>query len=159
MKKLAITIAFISASLLMLAKNHENRGIVYSSTINIYAPLTKLEAAKINDTLSGVKSEKESRELTKQGNNYSNITLQIFPNPINDKATIEINASEAGWLLVHAYAMDGQLIATLYDGECEKGINIVTWIKNGLSNGVYTVKATLGKNITTKKVVTCNGTN
>ena len=32
-------------------------------------------------------------------------------------------------------------------------------IKNGLSNGVYTVKATLGKNITTKKVVTCNGTN
>ena len=69
MKKLAITIAFISASLLMLAKNHENRGIVYSSTINIYAPLTKLEAAKINDTLSGVKSETESRELTKQGNN------------------------------------------------------------------------------------------
>ncbi len=84
-------------------------------------------------------------------------SMKISPNPVIDEANIEIMAPEVGFMLVQVYSMDGQLVTTLFEGQCEKGINIIKWIKNGLSNGVYTVKTIVGRTIITKKVVLCGG--
>lgn len=85
--------------------------------------------------------------------------MSIAPNPFNEATQIEIIAPEGGYMTVGVYTMDGQLAAVLYDGMSEKGINIIKWVKNGLSGGVYTVRAVIGSRVITKKVITCDGTN
>ncbi len=85
--------------------------------------------------------------------------MRIAPNPFSEATQIEIVAPEGGYMTVGVYTMDGQLAAVLYDGQAEKGINIIKWVKNGLSGGVYTVKAVIGSRVITKKVITCDGTN
>jgi hypothetical protein len=83
------------------------------------------------------------------------VEMHIAPNPFNERTQIEIVVPEGGYLLVEAYSMDGQLVATLYNGDCAKGVNIIAWIRNALSNGIYIIKATVGKTTVTKKVVAC----
>jgi hypothetical protein len=100
----------------------------------------------------------ETAPITTAPPKPASINMRIAPNPFNEQTTIEITAPEGGFMVVQAYSMDGQLVANLYTGESQKGINIISWVKNGLSNGVYTVKATVGKTATNKKVVIC-GTN
>ena len=105
------------------------------------------------DNASTVKiNDHQQRDIAVQ------VAMHIAPNPFNECTQIEILTPDVGYMVVQVISMDGQLVTSLFDGQCEKGINIIKWIKNGLSNGVYTVKTVIGKTVITKRVIICGGT-
>lgn len=87
--------------------------------------------------------------------------LNVYPNPFSDQTTVSILVPESGYLKVEIYNVSGQYMGSLYDGQTEGGLKILSWFRNAsnsvLSNGVYTVKALVNKTVVTKKVVVCDG--
>ncbi len=135
------------------------------ASVNQVQVITMSELKRSENTTSNLTNIPKTAQSTVPGSMETMITekpamvvMNIAPNPFNERTQIEIIAPEGGYMIIKVYAMDGQLVANLYEGESQKGVNIINWVKNGLANGVYTVKAAVGKTITTKKVVTC-GTN
>jgi hypothetical protein len=65
-----------------------------------------------------------------------------FPNPFNDRTTIQVSLTRAGNILLSVYDVTGRRVAVLQDGRLERGRNEIIWrgmIHNGnlLPSGVY----------------------
>jgi hypothetical protein len=87
--------------------------------------------------------------------NKGKLEMNISPNPVSSQTKIEVLSPVDGHMTISIYSQTGQLVSTVYDGQSEKGIHIFTWAKNALSNGVYTVRTIVEKNVITKKIVVC----
>jgi hypothetical protein len=83
------------------------------------------------------------------------LEMTIAPNPVVMNTKIEVLSPVDGHMTISIYSQTGQLVSTVYDGQAEKGIHIFSWARNLLSNGIYTVRTVVEKNVVTKKIVVC----
>jgi len=91
------------------------------------------------------------------------ITLsQNYPNPFNPTTTIRFEipgiSGHVTWVRLAVYDIRGKLIKILLESELESGCHRITWDgsnKTGgaVASGVYLYTLTLGKAVTTKKMV------
>ncbi len=62
---------------------------------------------------------------------------QNFPNPFNQSTIIEIHLAEPGQAEVAVYDILGRRVATIFDGETDGRVQLVSFNASGLASGVY----------------------
>jgi hypothetical protein len=94
-------------------------------------------------------SEQASTDNTTEGT-----TLQTYPNPFSDVATIVVQATEAARATVEVYNISGILVQRLFSGQMQAGQS-QRFTLNGqrLPAGVYTVRFTTGSKTVTRKIM------
>ncbi len=73
----------------------------------------------------------------------SNI-IRVSPNPIQSEANVTVNLTQASNLTAKIYGMEGQLVATIFDGMCNKGEKSIKMDASNLASGSYTLVVELG---------------
>jgi hypothetical protein len=76
-----------------------------------------------------------------------------YPNPFNLQVRIPLKVSERGKLKVDVYNVLGEEVESLFDHEVSAGEITVTWDAVDWASGVYIVKARLGDNSKTAKLM------
>ena len=78
----------------------------------------------------------------------------LQPNPTNDLSQLGFMVSENMRIRVDLVGMDGVLVAELYDGVAQSGVNHTLDIEaEGLSNGMYQVRLTSNDYLVVKKLL------
>jgi hypothetical protein len=67
-----------------------------------------------------------------------------YPNPFNPATTIPYALPEASHVVLAVYNVQGQLVATLVDGERAAGEHRVAWEAVGMPSGVYLYRLVAG---------------
>lgn len=81
------------------------------------------------------------------------ITLyQNFPNPFNPHTFIEFHVPEAGQAELSVYNIMGQRVATLFEGNLQRPVNMVPFDASGLASGVYIAVLRSGSRTKTMKM-------
>ncbi|MEO0183949.1 MAG: T9SS type A sorting domain-containing protein, partial [candidate division WOR-3 bacterium] len=81
-----------------------------------------------------------------------NPKLEIYPNPVYDKLTIQYAVPEPSMVKLVIYNVLGQVEQTLFDGYKPAGIYEIEH-KKPLTSGVYFVKLFVDEKVITKKCV------
>lgn len=63
--------------------------------------------------------------------------VNIYPNPLSEDATIEINLNESTKISVLVYDITGKIVAHVYEGEINAGITKLELDANALEAGLY----------------------
>ena len=69
------------------------------------------------------------------------ISVNVYPNPVSDRAFVNITTNEKANAMVELYNINGQKVATIFDGELNT-TNQFEFSTENLSNGLYFVKTT-----------------
>ncbi len=69
--------------------------------------------------------------------------ISAYPNPFNERASVQVALPERGELTVAVYNVNGQQVATLAQGEHSAGTHTFSLDASGWASGVYFVRATL----------------
>jgi PKD repeat protein len=83
----------------------------------------------------------------------NNFGLVVYPNPVADETTIQLNGVEGENYSIAVYNTLGEQIATVYSGELTGGINLITWSTNDLAKGVYVLKIESQSTVQTVKLI------
>ncbi len=75
------------------------------------------------------------------------------PNPFNSETVIRFNLSDAAEVSVKAYNVQGGEVGSLFEGRLHSGVHTVNWNPQGLTSGVYFIKAQSGGNVKTARVL------
>ncbi len=67
----------------------------------------------------------------------SAVTLQTYPNPFSESATIQFTVPEQGSARVTIVNLLGEQVAQLFDGEMAAGEHSFTWDAHGVPDGTY----------------------
>ncbi len=68
---------------------------------------------------------------------------EAYPNPFNPTTSMQLNLPQRSELQVHVYNVNGQRVATLFNGRANAGEHTLTLDGRDLSSGVYFVQATV----------------
>lgn len=80
-------------------------------------------------------------------------SLRIYPNPMNEQATVQVRVAQAGPVTVSLYSLNGQLVRTLLAGSLAADTpRMLTLETTGLRNGLYVVRLTTAGEVITQKV-------
>jgi hypothetical protein len=77
----------------------------------------------------------------------------LYPNPVNDKATLEIELAKDGDLLVEIYDITGKIIFTESGNNIAAGRQMISINASDLKNGMYFVSVTSGEYRNTIKMM------
>ena len=91
-------------------------------------------------------------------NNSGSIKIKIYPNPINNAATIDSYLDESGQVFISLIDISGKKIANVFSGFKTKGnhlfnINSNTKYLNNLSNGLYFIEFILNRKRRIEKIL------
>ncbi|MCX6182503.1 MAG: T9SS type A sorting domain-containing protein, partial [Bacteroidetes bacterium] len=64
-------------------------------------------------------------------------TVSIYPNPVNEQATFELNMTESSNVTVSIYDVAGQLVANVYQGQVTEGTTKLSFDSSNLRSGIY----------------------
>lgn len=81
-----------------------------------------------------------------------NASVDVYPNPANDQAVVEINAINAGYASVTLYDATGRLVIS-ENTTINSGHNLMTLNTSNLNAGVYSVTVTIDEQITTIRLL------
>lgn len=84
--------------------------------------------------------------------NHFGIT-SCHPNPFNPTTMIEVNVNDSTPLLLEVYNIIGQRVRILQDGQSSTGVNRFFFDGDGLSSGLYFVRAQQGSRVDVSKVM------
>lgn len=84
-------------------------------------------------------------------NNIAGVNL--YPNPANDIATVNINLVESAKVAVNVYDVTGKLVSTVYNAQMNAGSNNVTIETADLESGIYFTTINSGKFSKTLKLI------
>ena len=76
-----------------------------------------------------------------------------YPNPSRGSVTVEVALPSAAEAEIVLYDMIGRRVATLHNGELQRGLNQVQWSGDNLASGMYFLRLQTGGQIFTEKVV------
>ena len=81
-----------------------------------------------------------------------------YPNPFNPETTIAYDVAKTGTVRLSVYALTGQLVRTLVDGECSAGSYSVVWdgrdeAGRDVASGVYLCRMVAGEYSASRKLV------
>lgn len=84
--------------------------------------------------------------------------FEAQPNPFNPSTTIRFELERAAHAKLQVFNLSGRLVATLVDGECQAGMNEVTWqgrdaAHSMVSSGIYLYSLRVGRYLETKRMV------
>ena len=79
-------------------------------------------------------------------------SLTIFPNPVEEKSTIQFTLAEQSKGVLQAIDLSGRLVETIYNKDFSIGQNEVIWDASALPNGQYIIRLQTENMILTKKV-------
>lgn len=74
-------------------------------------------------------------------------SVNVFPNPVVDVWSIELELKEKGNLAVQVFDLQGKKIQDIFEKNVGVGQSLFSFNKNGLANGTYLVKVLLNDNI------------
>lgn len=80
------------------------------------------------------------------------VALQIYPNPINDAATIEITLTKPNIVSAKIYNIAGQEIATVLSQSLNAGFHRYLWDTAHISSGIYFLQVTSGNSSQLRKI-------
>lgn len=100
------------------------------------------------ETMSAVSPETEAADLP-----HMLSIASCHPNPFNPITLIEVNVDDSIPLLLEIYNVIGQRVRTLHDGQVSSGLHRFSFNGNGLSSGLYFVRAQQGSQSDVKKVM------
>lgn len=99
-------------------------------------------------TISGVVSTEDERVIPNE------ITLdQNYPNPFNPSTKISYSIPTSGDVLLEVFNIQGQKVATLYEGSQQAGSHEVLFDASSLSSGVYIYRLQTGSSSLVKQMV------
>ena len=83
---------------------------------------------------------------------------QNHPNPFNPETTITYDVAKTGTVRLSVYALTGQFVRTLVDGECLPGSYSVMWdgtddTGRDVASGVYLCRMEVGEYSAVRKLV------
>lgn len=84
--------------------------------------------------------------------------FEAQPNPFNPSTTIRFELEHAAHARLQIFSLSGRLVATLIDGECQAGMNQVTWhgvdsAQRKVGSGVYLYTLRVGRYLETKRMI------
>ncbi len=79
--------------------------------------------------------------------------LQNFPNPFNPSTTIRFGLPTVSDVTVKVFNVQGQEIATLFEGRKGAGVHNVEFDASNLSSGVYLYRIQAGENVEVKRML------
>ncbi|HEY6162771.1 MAG TPA: T9SS type A sorting domain-containing protein [Bacteroidia bacterium] len=82
-----------------------------------------------------------------------NVSLGIFPNPMNNNATIDLQLTQSSNVEVNVFDVVGRNMITLPQGTLSAGMHLIDLDASKLPSGVYFVKVKAGNDVVTKKIV------
>jgi len=80
-------------------------------------------------------------------------SLQNYPNPFDQRITIELTFREKSEITVSIYNQIGDKVATIFEGSKEKGIHQLTWNSENFSSGIYFIELKTDKGSTAQKII------
>jgi hypothetical protein len=80
------------------------------------------------------------------------LTLESYPNPFRERATIKYELPRAGKVRVAVYDVLGRRVRTLVDARRSAGTNEVAFAADDLPAGVYVVRLQAGKRTATHRL-------
>lgn len=81
--------------------------------------------------------------------------LSNYPNPFTGSTQIPVYSHTSQTVTIAVYNLQGQLIATIYQGALSKGYHTFEWKTDGLMSGMYLIRYTGPEHISTIKAI-CN---
>lgn len=97
--------------------------------------------------------ESGSTSFAQNASTFNNhFSLQVFPNPVHDHATISYVVPEDGKVIISIYNQVGQVMKVLADATLLRGIYSVDWNANDdggnrIARGIYVVRMQTDKGI------------
>ncbi|MCF7825130.1 MAG: T9SS type A sorting domain-containing protein [Candidatus Marinimicrobia bacterium] len=110
----------------------DGNGNVYVDNIYFYSTTTGIEEKLVPDNF---------------------VLKQNYPNPFNPSTTISYTLNESGKANLSVYNINGQLVATVFDGFANAGEHTHLYSADGLAAGTYFYSLTAGNQKTVKKMV------
>lgn len=83
----------------------------------------------------------------------NNFGLVVYPNPVSDETTIQLNGLAGENYSIAVFNTLGEQIATVFTGELNDGINLISWSTNDLAKGVYVLKIESQTSVQTIKLI------
>jgi hypothetical protein len=83
----------------------------------------------------------------------ANGLAQNFPNPFNPSTRIGYSVARAGHVSLKVFDLLGREIASLIEGEQERGIHSVEWDGAGHAGGIYFYRLRCGSYSDTKRML------
>jgi hypothetical protein len=66
--------------------------------------------------------------------------VQVFPNPIEDVYSIQLDLPESGKIEIDLFDMNGRFVRHVYASQISKGNNLFSFNKGPLANGQYVLQ-------------------
>jgi hypothetical protein len=85
--------------------------------------------------------------------NENSTTIHVFPNPFSASSNIEINVNKTETATLEIFNSFGVLVKTLESGKVEGGLHRYEFSGTDFPSGVYHVKFTVGKDVSTTKMI------
>lgn len=63
--------------------------------------------------------------------------VNLYPNPVSQEATIDVNLNEATYVSVFVYDITGKVVANVFDGQMDAGMTILKVDASNLEAGIY----------------------
>jgi hypothetical protein len=76
-----------------------------------------------------------------------------YPNPFNPVTSLQLSIPETGMVRVNVFNVVGQQVATLVNGNMEAGYHTISWNAATVPSGMYMIRAEVGANVETQKVM------
>ena len=71
--------------------------------------------------------------------------LNVFPNPLEDNASIQYEIAEAGRVRLEVLDALGRVMSVLFEGDRSAGVHQTTWRATDLAPGSYAVRLSLNE--------------
>ena len=79
--------------------------------------------------------------------------VNLYPNPVSQEATIDVNLNEATIVSVNVYDITGKVVANVYEGQMDAGITTLKVNVSNLESGIYFTTISSSSAIRTLKMV------
>ncbi|MFL5729855.1 MAG: choice-of-anchor D domain-containing protein, partial [Cytophagaceae bacterium] len=103
------------------------------ASVNIFS--TDSDEASYNFNLQGI-----ATAATGINTLMSSASIQVYPNPAGDKATVDILLEQGEHIVVRVYDIQGKEIGTAIEKDLSKGQHQITLNTSGYEDGVYFVQ-------------------
>ncbi len=79
--------------------------------------------------------------------------INVYPAPVRSNTTVAFELAESAYVEINIFNTNGSLVETVFSSALPEGAQQLQWNAGNLSPGIYYLKADLGKQSYTKKIV------